>query len=289
MNGKECFLISTSHLSDRILFRNDDDFKAAMNIVAIAAFMTGITILDFVLMSNHVHFVVLGDYDTALKFVNLFKSLYALYAKNQHGIDKLFRKNEVDIRAIPFENESLERVLAYVQANPVAANICPHPSLYQWGCGQLLFNTMPLSGRKQLREYSFRAQTRILHSNVRLPQDYVLSADGYIVPSSYVPVNYVEGIFRTAKRYNFFLINSSKARARMEDTPMPSFRDQVIDQAISDLCHSLYRKERVSDLCPPELGELLRQIRRRFNADIAQLARITGIPYSEISSSLDSF
>ena len=288
MNREYCFLISTSHLSDRILFRDDNDYVAAMNIVAVAAFLTAVKVLSFVLMSNHVHFVVLADAEGAKKFINSFKSLYGFYAKRHKDVCKLLRSNEVDIRPVPFENESIERAIAYVLMNPVAANICPHTSQYEWGCGPLFFNTLP-QRKRALGDMSARAQIRLLHSNVRLPQDYQLTDNGYITPSSYIQVAYVERLFRTPKRFNYFLMNSSKARLRLEELPSPSFRDQIVDEGIKDLIRTLFRKESISELNDIEKAELLRQAQHRFNADIAQLSRITGIPYSEISRLLEEF
>ena len=288
MNGKECFLISTSHLSDRILFRNDDDFKAAMNIVAIAAFMTGITILDFVLMSNHVHFVVSGDYETAKRFIETFKLLLGKYLKNVRELDAMLRKIDVDIRTITFENEAAERAIAYVQMNPVAANICTHPSQYPWGCGSLLFNGAPFAGTKKLSEYSFRNQRQMLHSRVHLPQNYLLKEEGYVAPVSYVPVHYVESLFRTPKRYDYFIKSSSKAKARLEVRPSPSFSDQSLSLCVQDLCRSLFRKTSLNELSESELSELFRQIRWRFSADIAQIARVTCTPYDKVANLLDS-
>ena len=288
MNGKDCFLISTSHLSDRILFRNNEDFKAAMNIVAIAAFMTGITVLDFVLMSNHVHFVVLGDYETAKRFIETFKLLLGKYLRYSRNLDAMLRGNEVDIRPIPFENESVERAVAYVQMNPVAANICTHPSQYPWGCGSLLFNGAPFSGMRKLSEYSFRNQMQLLHSRVRLPQNYLFREEGYVAPVSYVPVHYVEALFRTPKRYDYFIKSSSKAKARLEDRPSPSFSDQSLSSCVQDLCRSLFRKTGIHELSDSELSELLCQIRWRFSADIAQIARVTCTPYDKVAILLDS-
>ena len=59
--GKPFYLVSTSHLEDKIWFQDEQDFIAGMNLVAVAAVVCGVTVLDFILMSNHVHFVVLGS------------------------------------------------------------------------------------------------------------------------------------------------------------------------------------------------------------------------------------
>ena len=56
---KRYYLVTTDHLTDRLWFRDEEDFRVAMNYVAIAAFITGCKVLAFILMSNHVHFVLM--------------------------------------------------------------------------------------------------------------------------------------------------------------------------------------------------------------------------------------
>ena len=97
--------------------------------------------------------------------------------------------------------------------------------------------------------------------------------------------------FIVDKRMLFFLQNSSKAKQRIEsnDQMVPAFKDQLIISAIPDLCHSLFRKNKLSDLTPEQRIELLRQIHYRFSANINQIGRVSGLPYEEVVKQLDSF
>ncbi len=282
------YLITTDHLEDRLWFRDDEDFRVAMNYVAVAAFLSGVFVLAFILMSNHVHFVVCTDRERAERFINCFKHLYASYYQRKYGICELLRRNGTDFRELREEDESLERAIAYVLMNCVAANICMEPSGYPWGTGNVLFNRNPFPGRR-LGELSGRAQARLLKSHVRLPPDFRLSPEGYTLPESYVPVRGVEALFRTPSRLGYFLRSSSKARSRLEKNAAPAFRDQVILAACADLCQSLFRTNGISFLTSEQKAELLRQLGRRFNADLNQLCRITGIPYAEAARMLDHY
>lgn len=67
------WLITTDHLEDGLWFREEDDFKVGMNYIAVLAASLDIAILAFSLMSNHVHFVVLGTETDANEFINEFK------------------------------------------------------------------------------------------------------------------------------------------------------------------------------------------------------------------------
>ena len=148
-------------------FREEQDFVTGMNYVAVLAASSPVSILAFILMSNHVHFVLLGRQREAESFINELKRRYSKYLQHKYGIEKALKNNPVDIKLIPFEEESAERALAYVQMNCVAANICLQPTQYPWGTGDLFFNAAPSKGVR-LDSMSERARFRLLHTRAKL-------------------------------------------------------------------------------------------------------------------------
>ena len=84
----------------------------------------------------------------------------------------------------------------------------------------------------------------------------------------------------------YFLQSSSKAKKTSEG---PSFNDQLISSAVTSLCISLYHKKNILELDDRQLTELLKQVRYRFSADPAQIARVTGLSYEATTSHLDTF
>lgn len=286
---KNFFLLTTEHLEDALWFRCDDDFKVGMNYVAVvAALFPYVDVLAFILMSNHVHFVLYGEKDDVIAFLEKFKLLYSKYMRRKYGIKELLRNNRIDIQEASGIDETVEWFIAYVQMNSVAANISIHPSLYPWGTGGVFFNNVLPKG-KRIGDISARARMRLFHSTCdALPQDWIVSEEGYILPQSYVDYVKVESIFRTPNRMNYFYTHSSKARKRIDsEENLPSFRDQIILSAIPELCRSLFKKNGFAELSLGEKTELLRQIRYRFSMDVAQMARVCGISYTEVSGLLD--
>lgn len=284
------FLITTDHLETRLWFLDDDDFKTGMNYVATVAFLLGVRVIAFILMSNHVHFVLECTREQAVRFITEFKRLYSRYLNQKHGTKELLRDNGVDIQELRLGDESLERAIAYVQMNCVAANICLEPAAYPWGTGRTFFQVSAKRGQC-LGTLSARKKNKLLHSKMILPAGWMLGEDGYILPESYVPVKFVESLFRSPRRMQYFLQNSSKAKRVLDriEKDLPAFRDQVILAAIPDLCHSLFQKRSIEELDIPQKTELARQIRYRFSADIHQIARVSGMPYQQIASLLESF
>lgn len=280
------FLITTNHLLKDILFRDDDDFRVAMNYVAIAAFVTGVYVLAFILMSNHTHFVAACPYQKAILFSNHFKTLYGRYYARKYETKNFLRRLGVDYKQVWQEDESLIRAIAYVQMNCVAANICPYSNMYRWGTGSVFFNDNQVHA-SNLGEMSETKQAKMLHSNVSLPKNYKVCDEGYILPESYIPVKYVEEQFISSNRYLFFLNKSSKAKAHLEKDAAPSFSDQVLVAAVRDLCRSLYRCSGFNELTEANKSDLIKNIKSRFSADISQIGRILSLSYEEVVKMID--
>ena len=289
---KKFYLITTEHLEKMLWFRCDEDFRMGMNSVAIlAALHPNVTVLGFVLMSNHVHLVVMSDMEEVISFVNQLKGRYSRYVQFKYGVKELLRRNRVHLKEVSVsDGEALERVLAYVHMNPVSANLCSHPCQYPWGTGNVFFNPV-LPASTCIGDLSKRARIRVLRSEcIEIPPDWMLSSDGYILPQSYVDVAIVEDFFRSPKRMNYFYNTSSKARKRIDlsEKSLPSFSDQLIRVAVPELCRTLFQRRSFDELTSSEQTEMLRQIRFRFSADVGQLARVCGLTYADAANMLDS-
>ena len=305
---RQYYLLSTEHLENKLWFREVDDFAVGMNYVALqVALSPEIVVLAFILMSNHVHFVLYGTEEEVRAFVNAFKQRYSMYLYRKYGLREHLQENDLDVKEISvYGAEALERAIAYVQMNCVAAKICAHPSQYPWGTGRAFFQADGKDAIQEvdsgaskhnlsctrLSDLSGRARKRLMHSDlaINLPGNWLVSAEGYVLPENYVAVEAVERLYRNPGRMNYFLNTSSKARKRMdsEDDRVPAFKDQLILQALPDLLRGLFRKVRLEDLNQEEKAETLRQIRYRFSVNVHQAARVCGLSYAEAARLIDS-
>lgn len=287
---KRCYLVTTEHLEDGLWFRDEEDFRVGMNHVAIeASRQPEVLVLAFTLMSNHLHFVLGGEKEAVTLFVERLKRSYSMYLNRRYATREFLRRNKTDVREVAAEDEALERAIAYVQMNCVAANICSHPSQYPWGTGSAFFDPGPRRGT-QLCQLSARACKRLMHSDrCSCPAHWMVGEGGYVLPREYVQVSVVEKLFKTPSRMDYFLRTSSKARRRFEtgEEKLPAFRDHIILNALPDLLRSLFQKDTFQELTVEEKTEFMRQVRFRFSADINQIARVCGVTYAEAARMSD--
>ncbi len=278
----EFWFVTTDHLTNKIWFRDDEDFKMGMNLVAILAVALSVDVLAFILMSNHVHFVLCCSNEKAHQFIEAFKKRHSQYMNKKYGLKELLRRVRVKVEPVSGADESLEWVIAYTNMNSVAAGICLASTGYPWGTGDTFFKAKSAKGRR-IGTLSDRARAALLHSTQPMPPHFLVGEDGYILPDSYVNVEMVQTLFRTPRRMNYFLQNSSKAKRRLaSNDAAPSFRDQIVLSAIGDLCQSLFQKPSLAALTPEEQAELLKQLRYRFSSNANQLSRVTGLPYPKV-------
>ena len=110
---KKYYLVTTDHLEEALWFRDNEDFVTGMNYVAIqAALMPEVMVLVFILMSNHVHFVLYGTRSDVEAFVNSFKGRYSKYLWGKYKTREFLRRNGLHIKEISEEEvEALERAI----------------------------------------------------------------------------------------------------------------------------------------------------------------------------------
>jgi len=117
------------------LFRKDEDFLAFEAVLAQAMERRRVRLLDWCLMSNHWHFVVWPRKDDDLtEFFRWLTHTHTQRWHAQHGTSGTGHVYQGRFKCFPIqEGEHLERVLRYVQLNPVRAKITRRASAWRWG------------------------------------------------------------------------------------------------------------------------------------------------------------
>ena len=273
--------VYTKGLEDDVIFRSNEDYIVGMNYVPVSIIGLDIFILAFVLMSNHVHFIVYGTYEEVSRFIEMYKNLIGRYARNKYGVRELLRRVGTGISLIADSAEELKQKIAYVLNNPVAAGINCFPMTYEWGSGRCYFNGLQSMGYLlPLSSFSRNEQKKLMRTHKLINQGYLVTEQGYIDPRCYISSDIVEQLYYKASSLNYFLASQPKRTPSLliSDTLLSNVVDEIIDKQYGGLLPSQLSKE--------SLSVLVKDMNRRLNASAKQIARVLKVSLPEVVSIL---
>lgn len=278
---KRYYHVYTKGLEQDVIFRERADYIVGMNYVPVSLHGLDLQLLAFVLMSNHFHFVIYGTKDECDRFINLYKRLVSRYVRIRYGTAKILRSVQTSCTEIDPDNEALKRLIAYVLNNPVKAGINCMPQNYEWGSGRCYFTNFDRNPHKRpLSDFGVREQIALLKSETKLDGRHMVCESGYIDPSSYVNVDFVERLFGRARSLEYFLSTSNKNSSE-SDGPMV-FSDTLVLAGLMELLEKKYESVSLEDLSWEIRVKLVKDIRRQFNSPPKQLARVFKFPLKDI-------
>ena len=279
-----------------VLFKNEDDFKAAMNRVAVCALRFNVLILAFVLMDNHFHFVILATEDNCIRFINEFKRLTGKYVADTYGeVSSLLR---LPVKVIPVaDDEYLKTLIAYVIKNPTKARLDMFYN-YPWGSGCLLFRRSlrekdqaenGSEGRnvRRLWDLGVKEVRAICRTRASLPRGWLIK-DGMILPENYVAVDEVERLFRTTRAYMHFLSRNADAEMEkpLEEWNVINLSDTELRAERKRLSRQHFGGKSLQEMSVPERLKMARLLRNKYLCSRKQLARIVQLSYEAICHNL---
>ena len=276
------FHVYTKGLEDGQLLKDKADYIAGMNILAVVCSMRPeLRLLAFVLMSNHVHFVLYGTEEQVKKFIDLYKSTLSRYIRSRYGVTKYLRHLSTTVSEVSLENDGLRRLIAYVLNNPVKAGINCVALGYEWSSARCYFSGIDLlTDVVSVGSMSIRKQRKVFHSYHKLPDNWYVTSSGYISPMCYVDHGLVERIYGKSRSLQYFLSTSLSLRTAIAESM--TFSDSILQAAIGELLDKKYSAESISDLDDVLKRNMLKDLKSRFSAPLKQLARVTEMTLKEV-------
>ncbi len=271
--------VYTKGLKRNLLFSCDADFIYGMNLIPKSLAGTGVELLAFCLMDNHLHFILRAPRDRSASFiVNYKKSLSAYIALTGRRVGE---KIEAGISRIDTA-AYLMTSIAYVLRNPVVAGLNCIPQDYRWSSAAVYFRRRTqaeMAGSRTIGTMSYKDKRATIKGQHDFPDDWMVDNDGVILPEFYTAVAEVENLFTSVRRYMYYL--SASQEAEVNGTVGEKVR----------LCDSDLRKEAVKvslDKFGTASANLLdhaqrfvicKILRKKFGASYKQLGRVMHIDY----------
>ena len=177
-----------------IPFFSDEDKNYAWNSVAICAESAGVTVLVSTVNDTHLHTLVRGEEKKALLFKRVLRQRLA----------RLSEKVYFAVSRINDRKDALTKFM-YVYRNCLDF-YRKMPGEYRWGSGNIYFSELSLRpSSSRLGNLSFREQYRYFKTRRKLPEDWLVDAEGRILPECFIDYGYVEQLFRTVRTFIAFL------------------------------------------------------------------------------------
>lgn len=270
--------VSSHGLERNDVFKNNQEFIAGMNDIAICVLGFEVRVLCFCLMSNHFHFLLYGTAEECRKFANEYKRRCAIRMRLVSGEVRALKEVGIQIDHVDTK-EYLENVIAYILRNPLAAGIIVMPYCYKWSSASLYFRGEKHETGERLNEMSERKRFRLLKSRVSVPDHYIVDECGMILPSCYVDLRSVEGIFRHPSRLMLLLSkrveNDVELKFGVADSV--SLTDQEILTQMQEIIHKEFCKGTLAQLSMEQRIKLCLLLKRNLRAGVKQIARVTHI------------
>ena len=290
---KNCWHFSTDGTVQDVLFRDEDDFIAAMNRIYLLARKYDILILAFCLMDNHIHFILYGEFDEANKFMHEYVRQTSMSIARKHNLSKNLRNLEIHHQDIT-DDTYLKTAICYVIKNPPVAGLPWQAHDYPWSSGPLYFRSSQswaspgwLERKGTLAGMSTLRKEQLFHTRESLP-DTLEVIDGLILPTNYIPVDLVERIFRSHRSYLFFLAKSKEedVESRGGAISRLSLPDNELRQHKKEILQELFGRCSSRELSTTQRLRLGRELRRRYNCSVKQVARMVGLRAEELAGCL---
>lgn len=278
-----CRHIYTTPLESDYFFENDEERDYALLLIALAAAETGVTILAYAIMTNHFHFIVIGE--RWMEFFQNFKERLSVYFSRhgRRGIMKNVSARETVITSLKqFQNE-----LIYVIRNPYVVSAEVNLLSYPWCSGYLYFNNLIKKvPSRSAADMSYRELRAITKSRDTALPDWVRITNGAINPACFVNYKLVETLFRSPQEFLSMCFRNVEAQIevakRMEEKPV--LKDEEMFRLIRSRINDKYKVSDFLALCPADRTEILKYMKYELAASNGQISRVLNRPQAEINA-----
>lgn len=275
--------ISTEGLEQVTLLKDEEDYRIAWNYLALVAWRTGVDIVAFVLMSNHIHtLLACRNVEQAKKAIKLFKQLLSTYLRNKYGMSHAMHNSSDSISLID-TIKYLRNCIAYIFRNPISARICLKPEDYKWSSYHSCFKQSAGCGNaRRVADLKFVEKRQVMRTGQDLTEcPLFVDDEGYVTLDSFVRNDIVSNAFwNSGKSFMYHLgsCNDAKTEYELVYQPMMEATDNDMYDAVSKSVAERFRNKTISDLTTPEKCSIIKTLFFSHKTTVPQLARIIGLP-----------
>jgi hypothetical protein len=279
------FHLYTKPLETDSLFYSEKERGIPQNYIAIATCEAGCTLLAFSIMTNHFHFILMGEYMQIVGFYDRFLQLLRSYF-SRHGRSLEPGSLERGITSIDSLNQ-LRTEIAYVIRNAFVVNPDVNVFADPWSSGHLYFNPMLEKGGVPASALKGRALREFTKSRGTLEIDPRIHVkDGVAQAWSFVDYRKVESFYDSARQFVNSVLKNVEAQVEtaLRYGENPSLSDEEMWPLVFRLCRVQYQADKPSLLNETDKKNLAVLLKNQYHSSNKQLARLTKLPLKDVDA-----
>ena len=282
------FHLSLEGLEKAIICRDEEDYDILVKYVFLCALNKNIDVVTYVVVSNHLHVILLAEDDIKAKYYgNEVRRRYAMWFSRKYRERILYHDNCVDVRLLD-TYWYVRNAIAYVFRN--ALDNGKSIESYPWSGYRAVFcNGQSKVWTRPVSALTKRERETIFHTNDDLSSlGWLIDTNGYLEPASACDWQYVEAVFNNSQAFLLKTIgevNVSQMQQELVDGPRTRMLDTEFFKMISSLSERWFSKP-VSQLSITEKMRLIPYVYRTSKTSIPQLARGFGLERDTIAEIL---
>lgn len=283
-DSKEYFHVCTDGRALSWMFKDESDFIAGVNRIGICYLRTDTKVVSYVLMDNHVHFVLYGTMPECKEFITLYKQLIGTWIHVKYGLNEYLRQLPTNILLLDTE-EKLLNAIAYIDRNPIVAGYRYLPTEYPWGSARYVFKeSREKEDVKPLSAMTLRAQRALLGTRVVLPGEWRIDGKGMLCPDSFLDASVIESYFKTPARYSYFIAKKLEGLVEhdIESSQKTFIPDIELRKIVRKIILQDYGKDRVTDLDIHARLSVARKLRYHYASTLKQISRMVHLDRSAL-------
>lgn len=284
LEGGPFYHLHTKPLEITLLFRDEEELNLALNLIALAVYATGVRLLAFAIMNNHLHFVLEGTEERCLAFYRDFQQRLAkVYSRQKRGADVWAAEPGLTGISNLYQ---LRDEIAYVIRNPFVD--VPNVNLfsYRWCSGYLYFNGMMgfLPKGVSVSTQTIQVRRAFKHERDADIDERIRMLDGVALPSCFTDYQRVMSFFENSRQFVHWVLKNVESQVAIAKRIGESITldDTEVWNIVYRLCRDTFKVPSPKELTNEARAQLMRTLKYDYNASNAQIARCTGVPVAAI-------
>lgn len=273
--GGPMYHVCTLPLESDVLFLTDEDYATVLVFIAIAAWRSGVRVLAYAIMSNHIHVIVAGD--NPLLFFSILKDKLLRYLSKQ-GRARILSGWDCGNPIPIVSNYQARAEIAYVVRNPYVVRKDVNPLSYYWCSGFLYFNPfLKYLPGEAAYGFSLRRRRDLSHSREGDLPPGITFAGKVVNPASFVDIQAVETLFGNARAFTVSVFKSVEQQIETAERlgEKPVLPDEETVQIAYRMAKEEFGKVKYSDLSTDQRITLAKRLKYECQSSNGQIARVT--------------